>query len=84
MNSVETAESILKRDTATRIANHHYSLVEQAEHQADDEFLGIRTTLVSGELDRKADQWKKARAEEKGVTMEQLVGEVRAEILTLR
>jgi len=84
MNTVETSESILKRDTSTRIANHHYSLVEKAERQADDEFLEIRTTLVSGELDRKAQQWKRARAEEAGVTMEQLVGEVRTEILTLR
>ena len=84
MNSVENAESILKRDTASRIAIHHYELVEKAERRADDQLLDIRTTLASDELDRKAQQWKKARAEEKGVTMEQLVGEVRAEILTLR
>jgi hypothetical protein len=84
MNSVETVESILKRDTATRIVSHHYSLVEKAERQADDEFLEIRTTLASSELDRKAQQWKKARVEETGVTMEQLVGEVRTEIFTLR
>jgi hypothetical protein len=84
MNSVENAESILKRDTASRIAVHHYELVEKAERQADDEFLDIRTTLATGELDRKAQQWKKARAEETGVTMQQLVGEVRNEILTLR
>ena len=84
MNSVETTESILKRDTASRIAIHHYELVEKAERQADDQFLDIRTSLTSEELDRKAQQWKKARAEEKGVTMEQLVGEIRADILTLR
>jgi hypothetical protein len=84
LNSVETNESILRRDTATRIANHHYSLVEKAERQADDEFLDIRTTLASGELGRKGEQWKKTRAEDTGVTMEQLVSEVRAEILTLR
>jgi hypothetical protein len=84
MNSVETVESILKRDTATRIVSHHYSLVEKAERQADDEFLEIRTTLASSELDRQAQQWKKARVEETGVTMEQLVGEVRTEIFTLR
>jgi hypothetical protein len=84
MNGVETAEIILKRDTSTRIASHHYSLVEHAERQADDEFLDIRTALASGELARKAQQWKKARTEEAGVTMEQLVSEVRSEILTLR
>jgi hypothetical protein len=84
MNSVETAETFLKRDTASRIAVHHYELVEKAERQADDEFLDIRTNLASGELDRKAQQWKKARAEETGVTMQHLVGEVRNEILTLR
>jgi hypothetical protein len=58
--------------------------VEHAERQADDEFLDIRTALASGELARKAQQWKKARTEEAGVTMEQLVSEVRSEILTLR
>ena len=84
MNSVENAETILKRDTASRIAVHHYELTEKAERQADDEFLDIRNTLASDELDRKAQQWKKARAEEAGVTMQQLVGEVRNEILTLR
>jgi len=84
MNSVENAETILKRDAASRIAVHHYELTEKAERQADDEFLDIRTNLASGELDRKAEQWKKARAEETGATMQQLVGEVRNEILTLR
>ncbi len=84
MNSVETTESILKRDTASRIAIHHYELVEKAELQADDQLFDIRTSLTSDELDRKTQQWKKARAEEKVVTMEQLVGEIRAEILTLR
>jgi len=84
MNSVETAEAILKRDTASRIAVHHYELVENAERQADDQLLEVRTVLTSGELHRKAEQWKKDRAEETGVTMEQLVGEIRAEIFTLR
>ena len=84
LNSVENSESILKRDTATRISANHYALVEKAERQADDQFLDIRTALASAELERKSQQWKKANAAGAGVTMEQLVGEVRTKILTLR
>src|SRR6185295_4086038 len=38
INSVDTREALLKRDTAANIATHHYALVEKTEHQSDDEF----------------------------------------------
>jgi hypothetical protein len=74
----------LKRDTATRIAEHHYALIEKSEQQADEEFLDIRTVLTGNELQTKAERWKAARAASAAVTMNQLVEEVRREILTLR
>jgi len=84
LHNVDTTEAILKRDTANTIAAHHYALVEKSEQQADEEFLDIRAALAGNELNRKADKWKAARAAGTAVTMNQLVEEVRREILTLR
>jgi len=84
LNSVGTTEAILKRDTTNSIATQHYALVEKAEHQADEEFFDIRNTLAGNELHRKVEQWKSAKAGGAAGTMDQLVNEVRREILTLR
>ena len=84
LNSVETNETRLKRDTAIQIAAHHYELVEKAERQADDQFFTIRTSLAEDGLHRKAGQWKTEREAGATLTMEQLVGEIKKEILTLR
>jgi hypothetical protein len=84
LNSVETNEMLLKRDTAIQIAAHHYALVEKAERQADDQFFSIRTSLAEDGLDRKASQWKSEREEGAIPTMERLVGEIKKEIFTLR
>jgi hypothetical protein len=84
LNSVETNEMLLKRDTAIQIAAHHYALVEKAERQADDQFFSIRTSLAEDGLDRKASQWKSEREAGAIPTMERLVGEIKKEIFTLR
>jgi hypothetical protein len=84
LNSAETHEALIKRDTAVRIATHHYEQIERAELQADDALLDIRTTLARDELDYKASQWRKAKAAGAATTMDQFVNEVRAEILTER
>jgi hypothetical protein len=84
LHTVDTTEAILKRDTATRIATYHYALAEKTEQQADDEFADIRTILAGNEIRKKTDQWKAGRASGAAVTMNQLVEEVRREILTLR
>jgi hypothetical protein len=84
LNSVETNEMLLKRDTAIQIAAHHYVLVEKAERQADDQFFNIRTSLAENGLDQKANQWKAERAAGATSTMERLVGEIKKEIFTLR
>jgi len=84
MNSVETHEALLKRDTAVRIASHHYAQLEKAELQADDALLNVRTTLARDELDYQANQWRKAKAAGAAMTMDQFVNGVRSEILTQR
>jgi hypothetical protein len=81
---VDTTEAFLKRDTANRIASYHYGLVEKAEQQGDDALLDIRAVLTGDELHKKTEAWKAARATGAAVTMNQLVEEVRREILTLR
>jgi hypothetical protein len=58
--------------------------VEKAERQADDQFFDIRTSLAEDGLDRKASQWKAEREAGATPTMEQLVGEIKKEIFTLR
>jgi hypothetical protein len=84
LDSVETSEMNLKRDTAIHIAAHHYELVEKAERQADDQFFNIRSSLVENGLDRKASQWRAEREAGGTSTMERLVREIKKEILTLR
>jgi hypothetical protein len=84
LNSVETHEMLLKRDTAIQIATHHYELVEKAERQADDQFFNIRTSIAEDGLHRKAGQWKTEREAGAALSMDQLVGEIRKEIFTLR
>jgi hypothetical protein len=84
MNSVETTEALLKRDTTNRILAHHYEYLERAERQADDVLMDVHTDLAGGELHRKATQWKGARAAGANVTIQQFINEVRAEILTER
>jgi hypothetical protein len=84
LNSVETNEMLLKRDTAIQIAAHHYELVEKAERKADDQFFNIRTSLAEDGLDHKARQWKAERDSGATSTMERLVGEIKKEIFTLR
>jgi predicted AAA+ superfamily ATPase len=46
--------------------------------------MDIRTTLADDELHRKVNQWKGARASGSAATAQQLLDEVRAEILTER
>jgi hypothetical protein len=84
LHTTDTTEAILKRDATTRIATQHYALVERSEQQADEEFLDIRSVLAGNELRHKAEDWKAARASGAAVTMNQLVEEVRRQILTLR
>ena len=85
LNSVETNEMNLKRDTAMQIATHHYELVEKAERQADDQFFELRTSLAENGLERKASQWRAEReAGSPSSTMERLVREIKNEIFTLR
>jgi len=84
LNSVETNEMLLKRDTAIQIAAHHYELVEKAERQADDQFFDIRTSLAENGLDRKATQWKAESEAGATISMERLVREIKNEIFTLR
>jgi hypothetical protein len=84
LDSVETNEMNLKRDTAIQIAAHHYELVEKAERQADDRFFEIRTSLVENGLDRKARQWSAERESGTTSTLERLVREIKKEIFTLR
>jgi hypothetical protein len=84
MNSVETTEALLKRDTANRILTHHYAHVETAERQADDTLIGIRTKLADQELQRKAGQWQESRAAGANATLQQFIDSVRTEILTGR
>jgi hypothetical protein len=84
LNSAETNEMLLKRDTAIQVAAHHYELVEKAERQADDQFFNIRTSLAEDGLDRKARQWTAEREAGSTSTMERLVGEIKKEIFTLR
>jgi hypothetical protein len=84
MNSVENNEALLKRDTTNRILAHHWGHIETVERHADDVLMDIRTTLADDELHRKVNQWKGARASGSAATAQQLLDEVRAEILTER
>jgi hypothetical protein len=81
---VDTTEALLKRDATVNIATQHYGFVERSEKQADEEFLDIRSALAGNELRHKGEEWKRARAAGAAVTMNQLVEEVRRQILTLR
>jgi Domain of unknown function (DUF4407) len=84
MNSVETNEALLKRDTTNRILGHHYGQVETAERQADDALMEIHTSVQGEELKRKVGQWQGAKAAGSPATVQQLIDDVRAEILTHR
>jgi hypothetical protein len=84
MNSVETTEALLKRDTTNRIIAHHYAQIETSERQADDTLADIRTQLADHELRRIATQWKDARAAGEATTFQQFIKGVRTQILTER
>ena len=84
MNSVENNEALLKRDTTNRILANHYSNVETAERQSDDALLDAHTSVAGDELRRKVNQWKEAKAGGSPATVQQLIDEVRSEILTER
>ena len=84
MNNVETTEALTRRDTTNRILVYHYGHVETVERHADDVLMDLHTNLADDELHRKVNQWKGARAEGSPATVQQLVDEVRAEILTQR
>jgi hypothetical protein len=84
MNNVETSEALLKRDTTNRILAHHYDNIETAERQGDDALLEIHTTVAGDELRRKTREWREAKAAGSPATVQQLIDEVRGEILTER
>src|SRR5688572_27168143 len=84
MNNVETNEAFIRRDTTNRILAYHYDRVETVEKHADDALMDIHTNLADDELHRKVNQWKGEKASGSPATVQQLVDEVRAEILTQR
>jgi hypothetical protein len=84
MNNVETSEALLKRDTTNRILVHHYENIENAERQGNDALLEIHTTVAGEELRRKTREWREAKAAGSAATVQQLIDDVRAEILTER
>jgi len=84
MNSVETSEALLKRDTTNRILAHHYDHIEAAERQGNEALLEIHTTVAGEELRRKTREWRDAKAAGSAATVQQLIDDVRSEILTER
>ncbi len=84
INTAETHESLLQRDTRMRIATHHYGHVETAERQADDTFLDIRSALADEDLHEKARKWRAANAAGSSVSLSQLVADVRRDTFTER
>ncbi len=84
MNNVETNHALLKRDTTNRILAHHYGNIETAEVQANDRLFDIHTAVSEDDLRRKASQWKGAKAAGSPATVQQLINDVRTEILTER
>jgi len=84
MNSVETTEALLKRDTTNRILAHHYGHVETVERHANDALMDAHTNVADEELNRTVKQWTDARTGESPATVQQLVDEVRARVLTER
>jgi hypothetical protein len=84
MNNVETNEALLKRDTTNRILANHWSNIETAERQSDDVWLDAHTAVAGDEVRRKVSQWKDAKAAGSPATVQQLLDEVRAEVLTER
>ena len=84
MNNVENNEALLKRDTTNRILANHYSNIETAERQSDDAWLDAHTALAGDEVRRKVSQWKDAKAAGSPATVQQLLDEVRVEVLTER
>jgi len=84
MNSVENNEALLKRDTTNRILINHYSNIETAERQSDEAWLDAHTVLGGDEIRRKVSQWKDAKAAGSPATVQQLLDEVRTEVLTER
>lgn len=84
MNSVENNEALLKRDTTNRILANHYSNIETAERQSDDALLDAHTNLGGEEVRRKVSQWKDAKAAGSTATVQQLLDEIRSEVLTER
>jgi hypothetical protein len=84
MNNVENNEALLKRDTTNRILANHYSNIETAERQTDDALLDAHTALGGDEIRRKVSQWRDAKAAGSPATVQQLLDEIRGEVLTER
>lgn len=84
MNSVETNEALLRRDTTNRILGYHYGRIESVERQSDDALMEMHSNLAGDELRRKVSQWKGARAEGSPISVQQLIDDIRAEVLTQR
>jgi hypothetical protein len=84
MNNVENNEALLKRDTTNRILANHYSNIDTAERQSDDALLDAHTVLGGDEIRRKVSQWKDAKAAGSPATVQQLLDEIRTEVLTER
>jgi hypothetical protein len=84
INSVENNEALLKRDTTNRILANHYTHIETAERQSDDALLDAHTALAGDEIRRKVSQWKDAKAAGSPATVQQLIDEMRTDVLTER
>jgi hypothetical protein len=81
MNSVETKEALMRRDTTTRILAHHYQHVETVEQHMDNMLKEVRMELANDALHRKANQWASRVA---ATSIQEFVEDVKAEILTQR
>ncbi|HET9218815.1 MAG TPA: DUF4407 domain-containing protein [Terriglobia bacterium] len=84
MNNVETTEALLKRDTTNRIVAHHYEHVETVERHANDVLLDAHIRVADEELPRLVNAWKDAKTGGSPATVQQLVDDVRARVLTER
>jgi hypothetical protein len=83
MNSVETKEALMRRDTTTRILAHHYEHVETVEQHMDNMLKEVRLELANDALHRKANQWA-SRVAAPATSIQEFVEDVKAEILTQR
>jgi hypothetical protein len=84
MNNVENNEAFLRRDTTNRILAYHYGHVETVERQADDTLMDVHNSLAGDEIRRKVGKWQEEKSRGSNATVQQLIDEVRAEVLTQR